>query len=131
MKKPPRLIRSDAPSMMVAANFLRDIAKRVGQKVADPKTRAADLRLIADCIEGNVKWRKSPKHPFDVKLLINLAAYRVEHRQPGRSVDSALDVQARLLAKHLGRSSAEAEQELRSDIAQARRVRRRLLGPGK
>ena len=121
-----------APSKMLAAAFLRHLARDAGKPLADPKRRAEDLRLIADCFEGKVKWRKSPKHEFDEKLLINQAAYNVEYyRRDGESVNAALDRAAKSLARELRRADdPDAEQELRDDIVQARKARRKAIRDG-
>jgi hypothetical protein len=97
MNKPTGLSR------IGAAEFLRELARNVNVHCGVPEQRAADLRLIADCIEGKVAWRRQNElqHTYAESQRYNLAAYAVEHRAPGVSVEAALEAQARITAAEL------------------------------
>lgn len=90
-------------SRIVAAEFLRELARNVNVPCDVPEQRAADLRLLADCIEGKVVWRRQNElqHTFAESQRYNLAAYAVEHRAPGVSVEVALEAQAQITAAEL------------------------------
>jgi hypothetical protein len=129
---PPKRKRLDAtvaPSKTVAAEFLRTIATAAHLPVADPAARAADLRIIADCIEGRAKWRKGLAHPFSEQQHVNHAAYMVEHRAPGESVDAALDRWAHQLAQRFGQVGPDDPEKLRGHIVAARKRQRKAGWP--
>jgi len=109
------------PSKVIAAEFLRHIARDAGLPVADREQRAADLRLVADCIEGKAKWARGGEHSFYWRQQINMAADMVDHRNPGEPVGVALDRWASALAKRMGRAGPDEEQKLRDHIAASRK----------
>jgi hypothetical protein len=111
------------PSRIVAAEFLRELARNVNVPCGAPEQRAADLRLLADCIEGKVAWRRQNElqHTFAESQRYNLAAYAVEHREPGISLGAALDAQAQRTAAELHIAHVET---VRRYIEQARRRER-------
>ena len=118
------------PSRVVAAEFLHKIARDVGKPIANPEQRAEDLRLIADCILGDVRWSKGGAYSFHHRIQINRAAFNVEHRTAGVSVGCALDSEAKRLVDLFGRAhEPNAEQKIRDHITVARKLQRKLGWP--
>ena len=128
VKKAPRTIRNDAPSRIVAADFLRQLARDIGRPLKiDPQQRAADFRLIADCIEGKVKWAKSGAHSMHERQKIYIHARLVESRRPaGMSVGMALDLHAKNLARDVRLTGPDDHELARGWIETARKHLRKL-----
>ena len=117
------------PVKTVAAAFLRDLARDVGLPIADPRQRADDLRLIANCIEGKVSWGKPLKHSWDRRNRINRAAWVVEHRPAGTAVSESLKACAKSLAREFGMGGRDDEEKVRDWIAEARKRERKAGWP--
>jgi hypothetical protein len=128
-KPAPRDRHKAAPSRIVAAEFLRALARDAALPCRIPEQRAADLRLIADCIEGRVKWAKPLAHAFREQQEINFAAFQVERRPEGELVNNALDRWARWLAPRIGLRGPDAEETARGWIADARKRQRKAGWP--
>jgi hypothetical protein len=126
MKRPATSVH-EIPSKIEAAEFLRDLARNAGKPLADGKQRAADLRLIADLIEGKVKWRKVGKHLWKMRIRINHAAMMVDRRPAGTSISDALDMWAHKIADELHIVSPAKWADIRCDIDAARKRRRAYL----
>src|ERR1700676_1934546 len=94
----PAMNKPTGPSRIVAAEFLRELARNINVPCGVPEQRAAELRLLADCIENKVAWRRQNElqHTFAESQRYNLAAYEVEHRAPGVSLEAALEAQGRI-----------------------------------
>jgi hypothetical protein len=113
------------PTKPVAAGFLRALADGVNVRCDVPEQRAADLRLIADCIEGRARWGKPRKHSIEQQQQINLAACQVEFmRPPGVSISAALDVAAKQLAVRLCLRGPDEDEKARALIVEARKRQR-------
>ena len=103
----------------VAAAFLRRLAEGVANSapVRDREQVAADIRLVADQIEGKARWGKAGKYsPYD-QGRINFYASMLDapaHRLPGQSLSQALDHWADECAKALHR---EHELDAKEDSA--------------
>jgi hypothetical protein len=130
--------KQTGPSKPVAAAFLRKLASQVGLPIADKALRAAEFRALADCIVGKKRWRKPElANSFDVQAQINLAAEMVEGTSLSTdlhgnklNVNTALDTWARRLVEQFGRTGPDDVEELRSQIAAARK-RQRKAKPAK
>ncbi len=110
---------------VVAAEFLRTLAIKAHLPVGDPVARAADLRLLADCIEGKVRWKKGAKRSFSQRRQIGQAAQAIELRASGVSVKAALSDQVTRLAALFGENTEQQQLALRGEIETLRKLQRK------
>lgn len=64
--------------------------------------RARDLQLIADCIEGRIRWRKGSGFTWEQERRIAMAVDLVERRPQGMAVVTAAQAHALAIAKDFG-----------------------------
>jgi hypothetical protein len=127
-RKPVR--KPTGPRKSLAAEFLRKLAAEKYLSVDKPAATAADLRLIADCIERKANWRKALKRPPAIREQINLAAYWVEYRDDGVSVEDSLDVCSTWLVHELSsRGLLISTDKARQLIETARKKERKAGWP--
>lgn len=93
---------TEAPSKATAAGFLRTIAQQVNQPVADDVTRARDLQLIADCIEGRTRWRKGSAFTWEQERQIARGVVLIQRRPPKMTVLGSAQAHAIFLANKWG-----------------------------
>lgn len=106
--KPPAAARE--VSKADAAGFLRVLAQNVGKRV--PKsyqiTRARELQLIANCIEGKIRWKKGSAFTWQEERDIALALVVIEQRPSDMTLKTAVDKHAeRLAAKWTNRTKGK------------------------
>jgi hypothetical protein len=117
---------ANAPSKAEAVAFLRDIAQKAHLEVSDPIERGKDLRLIADCIQGLLRWRKGGDLSFHKMQLIHQAARWIDRRPAHLSVKAATSIQVEQLAPRFEAYTESARRLLRSKITEARRRQREI-----
>lgn len=117
--------RADAPSKAFAAEFLREIARNAAKPAADPVQRARDLHLVADCIEGRVRWAKGGYYTAHQLRQIHLAARMIDNRPHGQSVKVATNNWIRNLSGICKADTEQAERRLRRAILDARTLRQK------
>ncbi len=136
-KVPPGVVDSErdapSPSMPEAAAFLRQAARLVKYPslidglTEDQRERwRIRLAVIAACVEGTRRWRKSAALPLEQQNLLSVAADWVERRPRKESVNHALDRLAPEFADQMGIVSPEGIERVRDQIVEARKQASKL-----
>ena len=108
-----------APSKDAAAWYLRRLA--LTEAGITPET-ARRLELLADCIEGKVRWARGHAFPFRWRQHLWFRATMVERRPRGETVAQALDMHAAALARQMGLTAPDDPQIVRAHLEAMRKL---------
>jgi hypothetical protein len=117
-----------APSKAVAAQFLRAFADKIaahpGKPLKDPAQLAVDLRLVANCIEGRLRWTKGGKRTYAQTMRMGMAVSEIENRPSTVLVKAAVSRQVEVLCREWQLTTEAQRKEIRGEIEAMRKRRR-------